>query len=80
MSYDATYTRELPLVTSRSDFKEIDQVLAHPTETKPTKGWWIAFGISFTALMIGALALTNTLYFGIGNGVTISRWAGHSIL
>ena len=66
MSYDSTYTREIPLVEARSGFKEIDSVLTHPLDTKPTKGWWIAFAISFTALLIGALSLANTLYFGIG--------------
>ena len=66
MSYDSTYTRELPLVEARSGFKEIDSVLTQPLDTKPTKGWWVAFAISFTALLIGALSLANTLYFGIG--------------
>lgn len=66
MSFDATYTRELPLVEARQGFREIDDVLAHPLETKPTKGWWIAISISVFALLIGAVSLANTLYFGIG--------------
>lgn len=66
MSLDSTYTRELPLVEAKKSFKEIDEVIALPTETKPTKGWWIAFLISSTALLIGAFSLALTFYYGIG--------------
>lgn len=66
MSYDATYTKELPLVPERSSFPELDEVVFKPTETKPTRAWYIAFIISSTALLIGALSLGYTLYYGIG--------------
>ena len=66
MSFDATYTKELPLVEDKSSFNEIDNVITLPTEEKPRKGWWVAFGISFTALMIGAVCLGLTFYYGIG--------------
>ena len=55
MSLDATYTRELPLVENNATLKDLDNVIALPTETKPTKGWWIAISISSTALLIGAI-------------------------
>lgn len=66
MSFDATYTKELPLVEDKSSFNEIDNVITLPTEEKPRKGWWVAFGVSFTALMIGAVCLGLTFYYGIG--------------
>ena len=66
MSLDATYTRELPLVEDNPTLKELDAIIALPTETKPNKGWWIAFGMSSTALLIGAVALFYTIYYGIG--------------
>lgn len=66
MSLDSTYTRELPLVEGNPSLKDIDNVISLPTETKPTKGWWIAFGISSTALMIGAVCLGLTIFYGIG--------------
>ncbi|MBS1519286.1 MAG: polysulfide reductase NrfD [Bacteroidetes bacterium] len=66
MSLDATYTKEIPLVESRTSFKDIDHDIALPTETKPTKGWWIAFLISLTALSIGGVALGFTIFYGIG--------------
>lgn len=66
MSFDSTYTRELPLVPERSSFKEIDDVIFRPVEEAPTRKWFIAITISSLALMIGAVALANTFYFGIG--------------
>ncbi|HAY32922.1 MAG TPA: polysulfide reductase NrfD [Ignavibacteria bacterium] len=66
MSLDATYTKEIPLVEGGVSFKDIDRVIIEPTNTKPTKGWWIAFLMSFAALMIGAVSLVLTIYYGIG--------------
>jgi Ni/Fe-hydrogenase subunit HybB-like protein len=66
MSLDATYTRELPLVEGNPTFKEIDDVIAKPGEVKPTIKWWIAIGISSTALMIGAVCLGLTFWYGVG--------------
>ena len=66
MSLDATYTRELPLVEGRSSFKEIDDVIAKPTETKPNIKWFIAIGISSTAFLVGAVCLGLTFWYGVG--------------
>lgn len=66
MSFDATYARELPLVEGDASLKAIDDVITLPTETKPTRGWWMAFGVSVTALTIGAICLGLTFYYGIG--------------
>jgi len=66
LSLDATYTKEIPLVEGGVSFKDIDQVIIEPTNTKPTKGWWIAFLMSLTALTIGGVSLGLTIYYGIG--------------
>lgn len=66
MSLDATYTRELPLVENNPKLADLDQLIMLPTQTKPTKGWWIAFGISNAALLIGAISLGFTVFYGIG--------------
>lgn len=66
MSFDATYTKELPLIESKLSFNEIDEVIIHPTQTKAPRAWWIAFSVSSTALLIGAIALGFTFYYGIG--------------
>ena len=66
MSFDTTYTKELPLVPERSSFPELDDVVFKPTETKPSKKWFMAIGVSSTALLIGAICLGYTFYYGIG--------------
>ena len=66
MSYNETYTAELPLVQGKDSFKEIDDAILAPTEWKPGKSWYVAFGISVVALLIGAVSLWLTVYYGIG--------------
>lgn len=66
MAFDTTYTREIPLIESHSSFKEIDDSIAKPGETKPTKAWYFAITISSTALGIGALCLGLTFWYGVG--------------
>ncbi|MCI0450301.1 MAG: polysulfide reductase NrfD [Chlorobi bacterium] len=56
----------MPLLEGKSSFKEIDDVIAKPVESKPTIKWWIAIGISSTALLIGAVCLGLTFWYGIG--------------
>ncbi len=66
MTFDQTYTKELPLVEGHATFREIEDVIAKPVETKPTRLWLIAITISSTALLIGAVCLGYTFYYGIG--------------
>lgn len=66
MAFNSTYTEELPLVDSRSSFAEIDNTVLAPTERKPSKKWLIAFLMANTALLIGAVCVGMTLFYGIG--------------
>jgi len=66
MAFDSTYTKELPLVDSRSSFAEIDDTVLAPTERKPSKKWFMAFLAANTALLVGAFCVGMTLYYGIG--------------
>ncbi|HJY63494.1 MAG TPA: NrfD/PsrC family molybdoenzyme membrane anchor subunit [Ignavibacteria bacterium] len=66
MSFDSTYTKQLPLVAERSTFKELDDVIAKPTETKPSIKWLIGISISSTALLTGAVCLGLTFWYGVG--------------
>ncbi len=66
MAFNSTYTEELPLVDSRSSFAEIDNTVLAPTERKPSKKWLIAFLLANTALIIGAVCVGFTLFYGIG--------------
>jgi molybdopterin-containing oxidoreductase family membrane subunit len=66
LSFNETYTKELPLVSARAGFKELDDVILKPTETKPSKKWFLAITLSTTALLIGAFCLGMTFFYGIG--------------
>lgn len=56
----------MTLVTERSSFRELDNVVFKPTEDKPTIKWYISIGISLLALTIGIVSLGYTFYYGIG--------------
>lgn len=66
MSFDVTYTKEIPLVEAKTSFRELDDVIARPTEIKPSKKWLLGIGISSTALLIGAVCLGMTFWYGVG--------------
>ncbi|MBN1634193.1 MAG: polysulfide reductase NrfD [Ignavibacteria bacterium] len=61
----STY-REIPLVTERTTFPELDDVVFKPTETKPTKKWFLGITLSSTALLVGIICLVYSIYYGIG--------------
>jgi Ni/Fe-hydrogenase subunit HybB-like protein len=66
LSFNETYTAELPLVPEKNSFKEIDDAILSPTERMPGKAWWVTFSISVFALLIGAVCVWLTVYEGIG--------------
>src|SRR5690606_29141880 len=66
LSFNETYTAELPLVPEKNSFKEIDDAILAPTERMPGKAWYVTFGVSLVALLIGAVSLWLTVYEGIG--------------
>lgn len=60
------YTNETPVVTGNPPLSSINEAIARPLETKPTKGWYIAISITLTMLLIGAISLGITFYYGVG--------------
>lgn len=60
------YTIEPPVVEGKPSLSSINEDIARPLETKPTKGWYIAISISLTMLLIGAVSLAITFIEGIG--------------
>ena len=66
MSLDSTYTKELPLVEKKTSFTELDDIIARPSESKPTKKWLLAITISSIAFLIGIICICMTFYYGIG--------------
>ncbi|MCX8057767.1 MAG: polysulfide reductase NrfD [Ignavibacteria bacterium] len=60
------YSIEPPVVEQNPSLSSINESIAKPLETKPTKGWYIAISISLTMLLIGAVSLGWTFYKGVG--------------
>lgn len=60
------YTIEPDVVEGGLTQKDINDAIARPLETKPTKLYYLALGISSTLLLIGAISLGLTLYYGVG--------------
>lgn len=60
------YSIEPPIVDQNPSLSSINESIARPLETKPTKGWYIAISISLTMLLIGAVSLGWTFYKGVG--------------
>lgn len=60
------YSQEAPVVAGRLTLAQIEELVAKPMDTKPDKKYFIALSVSLTALMIGAVSLGLTFYYGIG--------------
>ncbi|MDZ7763423.1 MAG: NrfD/PsrC family molybdoenzyme membrane anchor subunit [Melioribacteraceae bacterium] len=60
------YTRELPVIEDKPSLRQIDDVIARPLESKPDKKYYIALSITVTMLMIGAVGLGLSFYYGTG--------------
>lgn len=60
------YSIEPPVVEQNPSLASINESIARPLETKPTRGWYIAISISLTMLLIGAVSLGITFYYGVG--------------
>lgn len=60
------YSKELPLIQGRLSLGEIEDLIAKPMSEKPTKKYYMALGITLSLLMIGAISLGLTFYYGIG--------------
>lgn len=60
------YARDYPLVQGDLSLSTIEEKIAKPLDTKPNKKFFLALTISGTALLIGAVCLGYTFYYGIG--------------
>lgn len=60
------YSRELPTIEGRLSLAEIERLVAAPLESKPDKKFYIALSISGTFLLIGAICLAISFYYGTG--------------
>ena len=60
------YSVEAPVVSGRLTIAQIEELVAKPMDTKPDKKFYLALTISGSALLIGAVCLLYTFYYGIG--------------
>ena len=60
------YTKAPPLLEGNPTLSKIDESIAAPMEKFPSKKYFMALSVTLTMLLIGAVALGYTLYYGIG--------------
>jgi len=73
MSLD--YSKEDVVVEGNPPLAELDRLISHPLDTKPSKKFYIALAFTSTLMLIGIVFIGITFYFGIGvwgNNDTIS--------
>lgn len=62
----ADYSKDIPVVAGRLTVAQIEELIAKPLETKVDKKFFLALGVSGTALLIGAVCLGLSFYYGTG--------------
>jgi len=55
-----------PLITGHKSLSDVTREICAPMERKPTSLWWLAFGVSFAALVLGVVAVWYQIATGIG--------------
>ena len=60
------YSVEQSVVEGKPSFQQIDSLISAPLEKLPDKKFMIAISITLTMLLIGAVSLAYTEYYGIG--------------
>lgn len=60
------YSQESAIIEGKPSLREIDDTIIKPLFTKPDKKYYIALAITTSMLMIGAVCVALTLFFGIG--------------
>ena len=61
-----TSTVRKPLITGGKTVHDVTEDICRHVESKPTKLWGMAFGISVITLLIGSIAVIATVWEGIG--------------
>jgi len=60
------YSVEAPVVAGRLSLAEIEELIAKPLDSKPDKKFFLALTISGSVLLIGAVCLAFSFYYGVG--------------
>lgn len=64
--HDAISTHEVPLIGGSKSLADVTRDICAPLDCRPNTLWWIAFGVSLTALLIGVIAVWYQIATGIG--------------
>ncbi len=60
------YSQELSVIENKPSFRQIDEVISKPLETKPDKKYYMALSVTVTMLLIGIVGLGLSFYYGTG--------------
>jgi molybdopterin-containing oxidoreductase family membrane subunit len=60
------YSQEAPAVAGRLTLAQIEELVAKPLDTRPDRKYFIALSISGSLLLLGAICLGISFYYGIG--------------
>ncbi len=63
---NAELTEELSVIEGKPSLRSIDDIIAKPLETKPDKKYYIALVFTSTLLLIGAISIGLSFYYGVG--------------
>lgn len=63
---DAQLFWRTPLIQGNKSLSQVTRDVCAPMDNRPTLYWWVAFAISFSMLLVGAVAVTYEISTGIG--------------
>ncbi len=55
-----------PLVVGEKSYHQVTEDICRPVETKPSRLWWIGFGISVAMLLFGVYSVYREVTYGVG--------------
>lgn len=65
-SQNIDYTIEPSVIKGNPSLSSINEAISKPLETKPSKKYFLALAISTSMLLIGAICLGFSFYYGVG--------------
>jgi len=60
------YSKDVSVIEGKPSLRSIDELISKPLDTKPDKKYYIALAVTLTMLMIGAIGLLASFYYGTG--------------
>lgn len=60
------YSKDVSVIEGKPSLRSIDELISKPLDTKPDKKYYIALAVTTTMLMIGAIAILASFYYGTG--------------